>query len=216
MRKLLIYGTGMIAEVAHFYFERDSEYVIEAAVNASDFISEDKFIGKPVVPFEQIDQIYPPKEADLFIAVGYRETNQVRQARYVEAKVKGYYCPTYISPRATYYGTPAGDNCFILENNVLQPFTSVGNNVMLWSGNHIGHHTQIKDNCFISSHVVVSGNCTINENCFLGVNSTLRDNISLGRFTVVSSGAIVMRDCEERTLVRPQKSSYEIVTKDLI
>ena len=58
-----------------------------------------------------------------------------------------------ISPR------PPGDNCFILEDNTVQPFVTIGNNVTLWSGNHIGHDSVIEDDCFISSHVVVSGTC---------------------------------------------------------
>lgn len=216
MKKLVMYGTGLIAEVASFYFERETEYTVAAFANASEFITEENFQGRPLVPFEDIQKQYPPADFDMFIALGYTKTNQIRQARYLEAKRKGYTCPTYISPKATYYGTPVGDNCFILENNVIQPFTQIGNNVTLWSGNHIGHHSTIRSHCFISSHVVVSGNVVINENCFLGVNSTLRDNIELGDFTVVSSGAIVMKNCESRSLVLPAQSTYRILDKDVI
>lgn len=216
MKKLIIYGTGLIAEVAEFYFRTDTQYQIEVFTNAAEFVNGKFFHGKPLVAFENIEDIFPPSEYDIFVALGYAKTNQVRQLRYDEAKHKGYACATYISPRATYYGTPVGDNCFILENNVIQPFSSVGNNVTLWSGNHIGHHSIIKNHCFISSHVVVSGGCVIDENCFLGVNSTLRDNIRLGRFVVVGSGGIVMKDCEDRCLVRPSESIHRVVNKDLI
>jgi sugar O-acyltransferase (sialic acid O-acetyltransferase NeuD family) len=152
----------------------------------------------------------------VFIALGYKSMNTVRQTRYTEAKAKGYSLATYVSSRATYYGTPVGENCFILENNVIQPFVRIGDNVTLWSGNHIGHHSTIRDHVFISSHVVVSGGCDIGENSFLGVNSTLRDNIKLGRFVLVAAGAAVMKDCEDRTLVRPPQSEYKVVEKNLI
>lgn len=216
MRKLIIYGTGLIAEVADFYFNTDSEYQVEAFTNAAEFITQDDCRGKPLVPFEQIESIYSPADYDIFIALGYNKTNQIRQARYHEAKQKGYVCATYISSRASYYDTPVGDNCFILEDNTIQPFVTIGNNVTLWSGNHIGHHSRIRDHCFISSHVVVSGNCDIGENCFLGVNATLRDNIKLERFVVIGSGAIVMKSCPERTLVKPAVSTYSIEDRDLI
>jgi sugar O-acyltransferase (sialic acid O-acetyltransferase NeuD family) len=216
MKKLIIYGTGLVAEVAEFYFRTDTDYQISAFTNAAEFITDEQFNGVPLVPFEKLETVYPPGEHDIFIALGYNKTNQIRQARYYEAREKGYTCATYISPRATYYGTPVGDNCFILENNVIQPFVRIGNNVTLWSGNHIGHHSTIRDHCFISSHVVVSGACDIGENCFLGVNATLRDNLKLGRFVVVGSGAIVMKDCEERTLVKPARSDQSIVDRDLI
>lgn len=216
MKKLIIYGTGLIADVARFYFQRDSQYEVAGFTNAREFVTEDSFQGKPVVAFEDVDLSYPPAEYSMFIALGYKNTNQVRQARYAEAKGKGYTLATYISSRATYYDTPVGDNCFILEDNTIQPFVRIGNNVTLWSGNHIGHHSTIRDHCFISSHVVVSGGCDIGEYCFLGVNSTLRDNIKLGRFVVVAAGATVMKDCEERTLVRPATSEQKVVPFNLI
>lgn len=216
MQKLVIYGTGLIAEVAAFYFERDSAYEVAAYTNAREFIAESTFNGKPIVAFEELASTHPPSEYCAFIALGYKNTNQVRQTRYLEAKAKGYSLATYVSSRATYYGTPVGDNCFILENNVIQPFVRIGNNVTLWSGNHIGHHSAIHDHVFISSHVVVSGGCDIGENCFLGVNSTLRDNIKLGRFVLVAAGATVMKDCEERTVVRPPQCDYKVIEKNLI
>jgi sugar O-acyltransferase (sialic acid O-acetyltransferase NeuD family) len=216
MRKLIIYGTGLVAEVAEFYFRTDTDYQIEAFTNAAEFITQQKFNGKPLVPFENLEKDFPPTDYEIFIALGYTKTNQIRAARYFEARQKGYPCATYISPRAAYYQTPVGDNCFILEHNVIQPFVRIGNNVILWSGNHIGHHSTIRDHCFISSHVVVSGNCDIGENCFLGVNATLRDGIKLDRFVVVGSGATVMKDCAERTLVRPPQSTQTVVDRDLI
>lgn len=216
MKRLVIYGTGLIAEVAAFYFDRDSAYEVAAYTNAGEYIKEGSFNGKPVVAFEELTSNNPPAEYDLFIALGYKQTNQVRQARFLEAKAKGYALATYVSSRASYYGTPVGANCFILENNVIQPFVHIGDNVTLWSGNHIGHHTTIRAHCFISSHVVVSGSCDIGENCFLGVNATLRDNIKLGRFVVVAAGATVMKDCEERMLVRPAPSDAQVVARDLI
>jgi len=216
MKKLVIYGSGPIAEVADFYFGIDSDYEVSAFTNAAEFIDGDTFHGRPMSPFEEIEKQYPPSEHEIFIAVGYNKTNQVRQKRFQEASDKGYKCASYISSKAVYYGTPVGDNCFILEGNVIQPFVTIGDNVTLWSGNHIGHHSKIMNHCFISSHVVISGRCYIDENCFLGVNSTLKDNVKLGKFTVVSSGAIVMQDCEQRTLVRPGESNYRVVKRDLI
>lgn len=216
MKKLLIYGTGLIAELAGFYFNRDTDYQIVGFTNPSAFISQETLNHIPVIPFENIERQYPPEDHEMFIAIGYRKTNQIRAQRYHEAKEMGYSLATYISPNATYYDTPVGDNCFIFENNVIQPFVTIGSNVTIWSGNHIGHHSVISDHCFISSHVVISGSCRIEENCFLGVNATLRDNITIGRLSVVGAGAVVLKDCEERTLVRPPQSDHSIVNKDLI
>lgn len=50
----------------------------------------------------------------------------------------------------------------------------------MWSGNHVGHRSRIKDNSFITSHVVIAGKSEIGESCFLGINSTINDMIKVG------------------------------------
>ena len=87
-----------------------------------------------------------------------------------------------------------GENCFILEDNTIQPFTRIGSNVVLWSGNHIGHHSTIDDHCFISSHVVVSGHCTIHPYSYVGVNATLRDGLDIAEGSFIAMGACVTKN----------------------
>jgi len=119
--------------------------------------------------------------------------NKLREEVYFEIKSKGYRFISYISSKATLFDNPIGENCFILEDNTIQPFTTIGNNVVLWSGNHIGHHSEIKDHVSFTSHVVMSGHCVIERYCFLGVNSTLRDRIILAEGTLVAMGATITK-----------------------
>ena len=116
----------------------------------------------------------------------------------MKAKEKGYKIASYISSNATYLSQfQPGENAFILENNTIQPFVRIGNNVTLWSGNHIGHHSQIDDHNFVSSHVVISGHCEIKSFCFLGVNSTLAHKVTLAEGTLLGAGVIISKDTEE-------------------
>ena len=89
---------------------------------------------------------------------------------------------------------------------MLQPFTKIGDNTTLWSGNHIGHHTVIGSHVFISSHVVVSGVCEIGDSSFLGVNSTIHDNVSIGAFSIIGAGANVEVNLPERSFVKQPAS----------
>ncbi len=132
----------------------------------------------PVDILENIGSKYSPSDYHAFIAMGSGKLNRDRTRLYQFIKSLGYCFANYISSKAYIARTSQiGDNCFILENNVIQHNVKIGNNVILWSGNHIGHGTIIKDNCFISSHVVISGFCEINENTFIGVNSSIADYI---------------------------------------
>ncbi|MGG2021092.1 acetyltransferase [Pseudomonas sp. AO-1] len=196
-RKLVIFGSGDIAQLAHFYFSTDSSFEVVAFTVDSEYIQAPTFCGLPVVAFEDILSRYPVETHDMFIALSYSKLNAVRKEKYLAAKVLGYTLANYISSRATVLNEGLiGDNCFILEDNTLQPFVSIGNNITLWSGNHIGHHSTIQDHTFIASHVVISGGVHIGEQCFIGVNATLRDHIKVEDKCVIGAGTLLLADAE--------------------
>lgn len=196
-KRLVIFGSGDIAQLAHFYFSTDSEYEVVAFTVDSAYLTDATFCGLPVVAFEEVTQQYNPEEHEGFIALSYSRLNAVRKEKYLAAKALGYRLANFISSRATVLNEGRiGDNCFIFEDNTIQPLVTIGNNVTLWSGNHIGHHSTIKDHCFIASHVVVSGGVEIGEQCFIGVNATLRDHIKIGEKCVIGAGALLLDDAE--------------------
>jgi sugar O-acyltransferase (sialic acid O-acetyltransferase NeuD family) len=198
MKKLVIFGTADAAELAHYYFSKDSDLQVVAFTVDAAFCTADKFCGLPVVPFESVTEIYPPETHEFFVALGYSKLNQIRKSKYLAAKACGYRIVSYISSRTTILNERFGENCFILEDNTIQPFVAIGNNVTLWSGNHIGHHTVIHDHCFLASHIVVSGHVVIEQSCFIGVNATLRDHITIGESTVVGAGALLLASADAR------------------
>jgi len=200
-KPLLIFGIGDIAEVAHFYFQNDSDRELAAFTVDSEFLSKSELLQLPVVPFENIAESHPPEDFDIFIAVSYTKLNAIRMEKYLAAKKLGYEVASYVSSSATILnGHQIGENCFILEDNTIQPFSKIGNNVTLWSGNHIGHHSTIHDHTFISSHVVISGGVTVGEQCFLGVNCTVRDHVTIGDRSVLGAGSLLLTDAEPESV----------------
>lgn len=214
--KIVIFGTGPFAEVAHFFLENDSPYEVVGFTADKKYIQNDSFLNLPLVPYEDICKLYPPDKFKMFIAIGYNNVNRIRAQKYLDAKSKNYDFITYISSKATYYNSPVGKNSFIMEDNTIQPFTNIGNNVILWSGNHIGHHSSIGDHCFISSHVVVSGNVKIGENTFIGVNATIRDSIEIGNYCVIGAGAQIMKSLSDKQVYVSKPSELYSKTSDEI
>ena len=194
-KPLVIFGSGDIAQLAHYYFTTDSNYEVVAFTVDQNYIKESEFCGLPVVAFEDVAKNYPPESYDFFVALSYSKLNAVRKEKFLAAKKMGYKLVSFISSRATVLNEGRiGENCFIFEDNTIQPFVTIGNNVTLWSGNHIGHHSVIHDHTFIASHVVISGGVEIGEQCFVGVNATLRDHIKIGDRCVVGAGALLLAD----------------------
>lgn len=192
MAKVVIFGLLDTAELAHWYLLNDSEHEVVAFTVHQKYLDRTEFCGLPVVAFEQLHELFPPNDFHLFAPMTGVSMNRQREAVYLEGKKLGYDYVSYISSKATLCGNEIGENCFILEDNTLQPFTKLGNNIVLWSGNHIGHHGEIKDHVFFTSHVVMSGHCTINSHCFFGVNATIRDYSNLGQGTLLAMGACLV------------------------
>jgi sugar O-acyltransferase (sialic acid O-acetyltransferase NeuD family) len=208
MEKIIIFGTGDIAQLANFYFTTDSEHEVVAFTVDNQYLKKKEFEGKPVIPFENVLEFYPPSKYKMFIAVSYARLNSVRKEKYDLAKLKGYELMSYISTKCSYLSSDKpGDNCFILEDNTIQPFVRIGNNVTIWSGNHIGHHSIIEDDIFISSHVVISGHCNIKSKCFLGVNCTISNNVTLYENCIIGAGAVIVSNIDSGTVFVPPKST---------
>jgi sugar O-acyltransferase (sialic acid O-acetyltransferase NeuD family) len=213
-RKLVLFGDSAFAEIAREYFDHDSPYEVVAFTVTSDYLREPVKDGLPVVPFEQVAELYPPDEHDLHVALVYNQLNRPRMQFYTAAKALGYTLANYVSSRAfVWRNVTMGDNVFIFEDNTVQPFVTLGSNLVLWSGNHIGHHSTLCDHSFISSHVVISGFCDIGPSCFFGVNSTVGNNVTVGADCLVGSGALVVRDVPAGSLLKgPMTRPEEIST----
>ena len=201
-KKIIIFGNAEMASMAHFYFTYDSFYEVVAFTIDNDYIKNDTFEGKPLVPFQNIDKVFSPMIYDMHIALSYKKMNKLREKKYNEAKTIGFTLASYICSKSVFWeDLQHGENCFILENQTLQPHIKLGNNVILWSGNHIGHKSIIGNHTYLSSHVVVSGHCKIGERCFFGVNSTLRDFTTIGNDVLVSMDASVTKNIDDGCVV---------------
>jgi sugar O-acyltransferase (sialic acid O-acetyltransferase NeuD family) len=198
-RKVVIFGTGDFARIAAVYLDVDSPHeVVAFTVNQAYLRDGDTLLDREIVAWETLGERFPPQDYALFVAIGFSNVNQARAGIYHEARERGYELISYVNSRADVWTeVEIGDNTFIFEENVIQPFVRIGSNVVLWSGNHVGHDSTIEDHCFIASHAVISGNVTIGEYSFVGVNATFRDGVTVGPRSVIGAGALIMKDTEE-------------------
>lgn len=217
MKDIVIFGLGGFAEIVYTYFKHDSSFNVVAFTANESAIKERSLFGLPVVPFENIETIYPPTKFQMFIAIGYSNMNKKRARIFDEAKIKRYELVSYVHPSTIINdGFQMGENCFIFENNVLQPYVTLGNDVIIWTGNVISHHTIIKDHCFIVSHVAIAGNVTVEPFCFFGMNSTVRNRITIARECVIGAGAVILEDTKEKE-VYVSKSTVKLdITSDML
>jgi sugar O-acyltransferase (sialic acid O-acetyltransferase NeuD family) len=204
-QQIIVFGAGEIAELADFYFTHDSNYQVAGFTVDGAYLKQNEFRGRPLVAFEEVAERFSPSVYGFFVAVSYAKLNAVRAEKVAAARAKGYRLVSYLSSRATVFpGFEPKENCFILEDNTIQPFASVGANVTLWSGSHIGHHSIIEDDVFLASQVVVSGGVRIGQASFVGVNVTIRDHVGIGKQCVLGAGALVLENQPDFSVVAPR------------
>jgi len=211
-KTLVIVGVGETGMLAYEYFTYDSKYSVVAFSANKKFIKSGELMGLPVVPLEELEEFYPASSCLVFVAVGSGHLNRDRSELYLDLKGRGYGFASYISSKAfVWHNVQIGENCFVLENNVLQPFVKIGNNVTLWSGNHIGHRSAIGNNCFVSSHCVISGFCSVGTSSFLGVNCTLEDHVVIGPDNFIGAGALIQKNTDEKSFYQEKQTDLSKV-----
>ena len=158
-KALVIFGAKHFAKIACDYFTRDSRRTVAAFTVNRDYIpaiNADE-LAKPLIALEDLPTHYPPNDHDIFVAMTYSKLNRDREQIVEMVHGMGYRCASHISPYA--FVSPNADigaNVFVFEHNVIQHRCILEDNVILWSGNHIGHDSVICKNCFVASHVVIS------------------------------------------------------------
>lgn len=200
-RRLVIIGDSAFAQIAFHYFSDSNEYRVVGFSVERDFLQTRELFSLPVVAFDQLPDIFPAGNHSIFVAIAYGQLNRLRARLVYEASNMGYTLASYVSPYAhVSKQAKLGKHCFVFENNVIQPYCEIGNDVILWSGNHIGHHAKIGDHCFVSSHVVISGYTSVGQYCFLGVNSTVANNVTIGDDCWIGPAVLITKDTKSGSL----------------
>jgi sugar O-acyltransferase (sialic acid O-acetyltransferase NeuD family) len=203
MAKIVIFGTTEMAELTHFYLTHDTTHETIAFTVDGNYMKEASFCGLPVVPFEEVEAIYPPNEYKMRVALWYSRTNKLRAEKYYQAKAKGYDLINYISSKATIWpGLIIGDNCFVSVNAMVGPFSVIGNDVTLTHNATVSDHAAIKDHCHLAPHACVLSGATVEEYCFIGANSTIRNNIIVARECLIGAGALILENTEEKRVYK--------------
>lgn len=207
--EIVIVGTGTFAEIVAEYFHKYNAGQVVALSCSPELKTESiGFNGLPILDFDELLVRFPPQTVRLFVAIGYRKMNSVRENIFNQMLGLGYEFVSFIHPSVELWDScKIGRNCFIFEDNTLQPFTAIGDNTILWSGNHLGHHSSIGSHSFISSHVVISGSCQIGNNVFVGVNASFHDGVTVGDRSLVGAAAIVGKDIGPDSVVSPIRTS---------
>jgi acetyltransferase-like isoleucine patch superfamily enzyme len=201
MADIVIFGGGQLAEVAKVYIDAHGVDRIVGFTVDPAYCNADSFHGLPLVAWDRLEARFPPTSVKLLGPLSYRRFNDFRRERHIEGKARGYAFASFVHPASHVYTTDIGENCFILEGNVIQPYVHIGAGVMMWSGNHVGHHAVIGDYCFLASQVGLGGGVRLGERCFLAGKVGIESGLEIGARCFLGTGAIVKRSLPAESVV---------------
>ncbi len=201
-KDLVIFGIGKIAEVVFYYAKEECDFNIAAFCVDGQYKVNERFQGLPVVSFEEVATVYPPDKYDMFVAVGYHDLNKFRAKKCDEAIQKGYKLVSVISPQANVpSNVSTGWNCFIMPPALVHPCVQIKNNVFIFSGAMVAHHSLIEDHCWLTSCCNISGNVHIGANTFVAVNATVGHSVKIGKNCFLGANSLVTKDLEDDKVV---------------
>jgi sugar O-acyltransferase (sialic acid O-acetyltransferase NeuD family) len=196
-QRVVVVGAGEQGELAYEYLTHDSPHEVVGFAVEAEFLTADRLCGLPIIALEEIAEQFPPDEYRTLVAVSSTHLNRLRSRLYGHVKSLGYDCISFVSSRAfVWHNVQIGENTFVFEDNVLQHRVRLGDNVILWSGSHVGHQTVIETDCFVAPRAAISGFCKIGRGSYLGVNCCLADNLVIAEDCVIGAGAVVVKPTE--------------------
>jgi len=207
MAKLIIYGNTPAAVQSHFDFTNDTEHEVVAFTVLNKEMKGTEFLGLPLVPFEEVESLYPPDEHQMFIAVYFNRVNSVRMKIFDEAKGKGYTLASYISSKAIVWeDLVIGENCMICDGANIRPFTTIGKNTFIMPNAVVGHDAIVGEHCYLAIAAVMLASSKVQDRCVIGANCTILNGVTVARECVISAGAVIAANTKEKgvyTLPQP-------------
>ena len=208
MKDLVVFGNENFAKLLKYYIETDDTHSrrVVAFTVSKDYIKENTFCDLPVVPFEVLNDFYPPSEYDILLAIGDRKMNSIRKNIFKQCKEKGYTIASFIHSSCKLSSNNIGEGNIFLDDCHLGPFSRIGKGNLLWDNVVVAHDSIVGDFNTFSGHADMCGHVTIGNNCYFGKHALINDYIQIADYTYVGAKAYVKTPTKEYDVIAAPES----------
>ncbi len=194
-----------MAEVVAEYVDATHGLEVVAFTIEKKYIGESEFAKKPLIAFEELENIYSKENIEILVLTAFGEGSpRIRKKeKSLEIKNKGYSLFSFIDPGA-YVAKSAqvGENCIVLKGVVVEPNAIIENGVFLRSESYVSHGSRIGEYSYLAPRATVAGQVIVGGFCFLGVNCTIHDRKKIGDHAIIGGGAVVAFNVPEFGVVK--------------
>ncbi|HIA55369.1 MAG TPA: transferase [Candidatus Melainabacteria bacterium] len=136
---------------------------------------------------------------NFIVAIG---DNRVRKEIYDRYVAKGLVPVTIVHPRAYIAKTAqVGDGTVILAGVNVSTCATIGDNCIINTAATVEHDCVVESHSHVSVGVQMAGNCRIEEGALVGIGSTIIPGKTVGAWSVVGGGGVVVSDVGRETTV---------------
>ena len=195
MKRVLLAGNSITAEIVAAHLRRDERYQVLGCVVDDEYADEGGVPGLETLKFSQLEAHYPADGVAFLMAMGYSDLNRNRENMYNRLKSKGYSVETYVHPDAKVYSEhPIGEGSLIFPGAIIEPHARVGADTLVWAGTVMAHHSSVGDHCWVAANSVISGQAEVKRNTFLGVSATIVNKVTVDEFCIIGAAALITKD----------------------
>lgn len=205
-QKCVVFGVNDFAVMVQDYMTRFSDIEVVAYTLNKEYITEEKIGDLPVVPFEDIVELYPPEKYSMIVTLGYRRMNDMRKKIFTEAKALGYRMENFIHPTVYRDTEDIGEGNIIFENATINSGAKIGNGNIIWNGCHVSHECTLGDFNFMAGASVLAGKVTLKNNCFMGLHCTVSGGVTCADYTLVGANGFLAHDSKPYGVYLPAKT----------
>lgn len=192
---IIIIGAGGHAKVVIDIIEKQAKHIIVGVLdnNASGSIMGYPILGPDSLAEELVSKI---DNLQFIIAIGDNSTRQ-KVALLYESTITNIKFGQAIHPSAQ-IGKEATIGCgaVVMAGAIINPGCTIGSHTIINTKASIDHDSQMQDFSSLAPGTTTGGNCTIKECAAICIGATLKHGITIGQYTVVGAGAVVITDCE--------------------
>lgn len=201
MKKIIIYGAGPYGKIFFSDVQRYGAIDVVGFTVDKIYLKEKNIEGLSVIPFEDVEKMYPPDQYDMIVVCGYSKMRN-RKKMYDKAKAKGYKLRNYISPGAYLENKiEMGDNNIILSGSDVGYDGKMGSNNIINQNVYLAHEFVMGSHNILSYGCIIGGYSRIKDLSFFGFAATASGYKSFGKECLVGMRSVVTRDVEDYATV---------------
>lgn len=149
----------------------------------------------------EVQHYFSSVSAEFILCIGKDKLNH---REYIAERFKdlGGRISSFISPFSNIspYATSFGVGTLVLNQVVIEPAVTIGNECIVNKKANIAHGCKIGNQCEIGPASILTGEVLVGDGAYIGTGAIIHPKIRIGQNAIIAAGAVVTKHVAENTV----------------